>query len=80
MIGIICDTGSDIADRVRSNDRVEIVPLKVILDEKERLDTESGLSEQVIEYQKRQQAKTSLPALEEVKAAFYRLIDRGYNE
>ena len=43
MIGIICDTGSDIADRVRSNDRVEIVPLKVILDEKERLDTESGL-------------------------------------
>jgi len=80
MIGIICDTGSDIADRVRSDDCVEIVPLKVILDEKERLDTESGLSEQVIEYQKRQQAKTSLPALEEVKAAFYRLIDRGYNE
>ncbi|HPX96583.1 MAG TPA: DegV family protein, partial [Thermotogota bacterium] len=26
------------------------------------------------------QAKTSLPALEEVKSAFYRLIDRGYDE
>jgi len=80
MIGIICDTGSDITERVRSDDRVEVVPLKVILDEREHNDSENGLSEKVIAYQKDYQAKTSLPALEEVKSAFYRLIDRGYEE
>jgi len=80
MIGIICDTGSDITERVRSDDRVEVVPLKVILDEREHNDSENGLSEKVIAYQKDYQAKTSLPALEEVKSAFYRLIDRGYDE
>ncbi|NLZ14979.1 MAG: DegV family protein [Thermotogaceae bacterium] len=80
MIGIICDTGSDINERVRSDDRVEVVPLKVILDEREHNDSENGLSEKVIAYQKDYQAKTSLPALEEVKSAFYRLIDRGYDE
>lgn len=80
MIGIICDTGSDINERVRSDDRVEVVPLKVILDEQEHNDSENGLSEKVIAYQKDYQAKTSLPALEEVKSAFYRLIDRGYEE
>lgn len=80
MIGIICDTGSDITERVRSDDRVEVVPLKVILDEQEHNDSENGLSEKVITYQKDYQAKTSLPALEEVKSAFYRLIDRGYEE
>jgi len=80
MIGIICDTGSDITERVRSDDRVEVVPLKVILDEQEHNDSENGLSEKVIAYQKDYQAKTSLPALEEVKSAFYRLIDRGYDE
>lgn len=80
MIGIICDTGSDINERVRSDDRVEVVPLKVILDEQEHNDSENGLSEKVITYQKDYQAKTSLPALEEVKSAFYRLIDRGYDE
>lgn len=80
MIGMICDTGSDIAERVRSDDRVEVVPLKVILDEQEHNDSENGLSEKVIAYQKDYQAKTSLPALEEVKSAFYRLIDRGYDE
>lgn len=80
MIGIICDTGSDINERVRSDDRVEVVPLKVILDEQEHNDSENGLSEKVIAYQKDYQAKTSLPALEEVKSAFYRLIDRGYDE
>jgi DegV family protein with EDD domain len=80
MIGIICDTGSDIPEYIKNDERVEVVPLKVILEEKEYNDNEKGLDERIIEFQKSGQVKTSLPALEDVLAAFERLIKRGFTQ
>ncbi|HOO33496.1 MAG TPA: DegV family protein [Thermotogota bacterium] len=80
MIGIISDTGTDIPAMVYEKENVEVVKLKVIMDD---LVVEDGEIEQfptIIDYMTNGFPKTSLPSFYEVKEKMLNLINRGIKE
>jgi len=79
MIGILCDSGSDLPPELAKIDEIEIVPLKLIMGEKEYRETEISEKE-IVEFMKTGIPRTSLPSYEDVKLGFERLINRGYKE
>lgn len=80
MIGIICDSGTDVPESVKKDPRVQVVPLKIIIAEKEYNDNEPGLEAKILETQKTGIVKTSLPAIEDVFNSFEKLIKKGYKK
>ncbi|RKX47618.1 MAG: DegV family protein [Thermotogae bacterium] len=79
MIGILCDSGSDLPPELAKIDEIEIVPLKLIMGKKEYRETEISEKE-IVEFMKTGIPRTSLPSYEDVKLGFERLINRGYKE
>jgi len=80
MIGIICDSGTDTPIEFKKNDFLEIIPLKVILNEKVYLDGVDNKEEEIISFMSNDFPKTSLPSIPEVREIFMRLINKGYDE
>ncbi len=80
MIGIICDTGTDIPSVISQRDNVEVVQLKVVMDD---LVLKDGVTEnfpKIIKYMETGFPKTTLPTFVEVKEKILALIDKGYKE
>src|SRR6056297_2175106 len=80
MIGIVCDTGTDVPDEVKHKAYVQVVKLKVLLGDEVIKDREEGNTERIIEFMKSGFPKTSLPSFHEVKEKFQNLIDQGIND
>ncbi len=80
MIGIICDSGTDAPLDFKKNDFLEIIPLKVILNEKVYLDGVDFKEEEIISFMTNDFPKTSLPSIPEVRNIFNKIIARGYDE
>ena len=80
MIGILCDTGSDTPLEVVQKYQVEVVPLRVIVNEKEYRDTYDITSDELVGYMENEIQKTSLPTYDDIKKGFLNLIEKGYNE
>ena len=66
MIGILCDSGSDLPPELAKIDEIEIVPLKLIMGKKEYRETEISEKE-IVEFMKTGIPRTSLPSYEDVK-------------
>ncbi|HOO33497.1 MAG TPA: DegV family protein [Thermotogota bacterium] len=80
MIGIIGDTGTDIPPMLYERDYVEVVPLKVILDDVVLKDGERDEFPKIIKYMETGFPKTTLPSFNEVKEKMLSLVDRGIKE
>ncbi len=80
MIGIICDSGTDLPDEILEDKRVKMVPLKVILGDKIYKDRFEINEEKVLEFMKQGFPKSSLPNADEVKNALMEMVKDGYNE
>ncbi len=80
MIGIICDSGTDLPDEILEDKRVKMVPLKVILGDKIYKDRFEISEEEVLEFMKQGFPKSSLPNADEVKNALMEMVKDGYNE
>ncbi|WP_036226363.1 DegV family protein [Mesoaciditoga lauensis] len=80
MIGIICDSGTDLPDEILEDKRVKMVPLKVILGDKIYKDRFEISEEEVLEFMKQGFPKSSLPNVDEVKNALMEMVKDGYNE
>ncbi|AKI97067.1 DegV family protein [Kosmotoga pacifica] len=79
MIGILCDTGSDLPLELANKDLIEIVPLKLMMGDKEYHENEVT-EEEILKFMESGIPKTSLPSYEDVKRGFENLIGRGYKE
>jgi fatty acid-binding protein DegV len=80
MIGIICDTGTDVPSVIAERENVEVVQLKVVMDD---LILKDGVEEnfpKIIKYMETGFPKTTLPTFLEVKEKIVSLIDRGMKE
>jgi DegV family protein with EDD domain len=80
VIGIICDSGTDLPDEILKDERVKMVPLKVILRDKVYKDRFEISEEEVLEFMKHDFPKSSLPTSDEVKTALKEMINDGYDE
>ncbi|OAA31449.1 hypothetical protein AT15_08120 [Kosmotoga arenicorallina S304] len=79
MIGILCDSGSDLPPELAERDEIEVVPLKLIMGDKEYRENEISEKE-IIDFMGTGFPRTSLPSYEDVKLGFENLLKRGYNE
>lgn len=80
MLGIICDSATDMPVELAKKEYIEVIPLRVILGEKSYRDNLEINEATLLDYMKDDFAKTSLPSYEEVERGFLRLIDNGYDE
>lgn len=80
MIGILCDSGADTPGEVLRKYPIEVVPLRVVMNEKEYRDIYEVNNDQLIEYMENNIPKTSLPTFEDIKKGFLNLIEKGYKE
>ncbi len=80
MIGLICDSGTDLPKEILEDPRVEMVPLKVILGDKVYKDVLEIGEEEVLKYMEHGFPKTSLPSQNEVKNALLKMINDGFEE
>jgi DegV family protein with EDD domain len=80
MIGMICDTATDIPQMLSQKDNVEVVQLKVILGDDVCLDGEKDAFPKIIKYMETGFPKTTLPTFNEVKEKMINLIDKGITE
>ncbi len=80
MIGILCDTGTDIPTVLSEREDVEVVKLKVVMDD---IVLKDGVPEnfpKIIKYMETGFPKTTLPSFVEVKEKIVKLIDKGMKE
>ncbi len=80
MIGVICDSGTDLPEEILKDPRLKMVPLKVILGDKEYKDVLEIGEEEVLSYMEDDFPKTSLPSQNDVKSAMLKMIDDGFDE
>lgn len=80
MIGIVCDSGTDLPEELKNKKNVRVVPLRVVLDDKSYRDGVEITEEELLNYMEEKIPKTSLPPQSEIEAAFVSLIEKGYNE
>ncbi len=80
MIGIICDSGTDLPDELMRDSRVRMVPLKVILKDKVYKDRIEIDEEKVLNFMQHDFPKTSLPTSDEVKNVLREMVKDGYDE
>ncbi len=80
MIGVICDSGTDLPEEILKDPRLEMVPLKVILGGKEYKDVLEIGEEEVLKYMEHDFPKTSLPSQNDVKDTLLKMINGGFDE
>jgi len=80
MIGIICDTGTDVPAKVSQRDNIEVVQLKVIMDDIVLKDGVAENFDKIIKFMETGFPKTTLPSFLEIKEKIVKLIDKGINE
>ncbi|MFP4461333.1 MAG: DegV family protein [Thermotogota bacterium] len=80
MIGIICDTGTDVPSIISERDHVEVVQLKVVMDDLVLKDGVADNFPKIIKYMETGFPKTTLPSFVEVKEKIVKLIDKGMKE
>lgn len=79
MIGVICDSGTDLPEEILKDPRVKMVPLKVILGDKEYKDILEIGEDKVLKYMEHDFPKTSLPSQNDVRSALLKMINDGFN-
>lgn len=80
MLGIICDSATDMPAELSMKNFIEVIPLRVILGEKSYRDNIEINEATLLNFMKEDFAKTSLPSYEEVEKGFLKLIENGYDE
>lgn len=80
MIGILCDSATDIPEEIAKSDHVEVVPVRVIIDSKTFRDNEIEREELLHLMENGTIPKTSIPAYSDVEEGFFRLMSKGINE
>ena len=80
MIGIICDSATDLPQTLIKKYDIKVVYLKIILGEKSYKDIIEISEEEVLKYMENDFAKTSLPSYTEIEDAFLEMINKGYDE
>lgn len=80
MIGIVCDSGTDLPEELKNKENVRVVPLRVVLDDKSYRDGIEISEGELLSYMEEKIPKTSLPPQSEVEEAFVSLIEKGYSE
>lgn len=80
MIGIITDSASDVPQEMIKQEGIEVVPLKVILGEKEYKDAVEINEKRCLEFMQTDFAKTTGTPYNYVKEGFETLLERGCKE
>jgi DegV family protein with EDD domain len=81
MIGIICDSGSNVPENILQKFHIKLVPLRVILDKTEYRDDGIEITEdQLLNYMEKGMPKTSLPFYEDIVACFEEMIQSGVTQ
>ncbi len=80
MIGVVCDSGADLPEEIYTDERVKVVPLKVVLGRKVYKDGIEISEEEVLKFMEKDFPKTSLPTKNEVLNAVENMVRDGYDE
>lgn len=80
MIGLITDSASDVPQNLIEHEGIEVVPLKVILGEKEYKDAVEIDEQRCLEFMETDFAKTTGTPYNQVKMGFETLLQKGYKE
>jgi len=80
MIGIICDSGTDVPRDFFENDNILEIPLNVQINNVNYQDWKSINPEQVLEFMKNNFPKTSTPSYKTIKDSFLELYKKGYKK
>jgi len=81
VIGIICDSGSNLPDFLLQRFQIRKVPLRVILGKSEFRDNGIEITEdQLLNYMQKGMPKTSLPFYEDIVSCFEEMIAEGYTQ
>ena len=80
MIGLITDSASDVPQEMIKNEGIEVVPLKVILEEKEYKDAVEIDEKRCLEFMQENFAKTTGTPYNDVKEGFENLLNKGIKE
>ncbi|BBE32088.1 hypothetical protein OSSY52_22290 [Tepiditoga spiralis] len=80
MIGIVCDSATDLPQELIKKYEINVVFLKIILGEKSYKDIIEINEEEVLKYMENSFAKTSLPSYTEIEEVFLEMINKGYDE
>jgi len=80
MIGILCDSATDVPDGIAKSGHVEVVPVRVVIDSQTFRDNEIKREELLRLMENGTIPKTSIPAYSDVEKGFFRLMSKGINE
>ena len=80
MIGLITDSASDVPQEMIKNEGIEVVPLKVILGEKEYKDAVEIDEKRCLDFMQENFAKTTGTPYNDVKVGFETLLNKGLKE
>ena len=81
MIGIICDTGSNLPELILKRYQIRRVPLRIILGKTEYRDDGVEITEdQLLNYMQTSMPKTTLPSYDDIHGCFEEMIGEGYDE